>query len=156
VREYAERFYLPAAARFQQLTENGAARARSFAAWKSALKECWHQIGVTLEEMPTAPEIGLGQPVQAKARVRLGGVMPEDVRVELFMGSVDSVGEIVGGHAELMHPIERVVPGEYIYGADVIPPLKSGLHGYTVRVLPNHPDLVTPFLPGLVVWAKDR
>jgi hypothetical protein len=22
-----------------------------------------------------------------------------------------------------------------------------------VRVLPNHPDLITPFLPGLIVWA---
>lgn len=30
----------------------------------------------------------------------------------------------------------------------------SGLHGYTVRVVPKHADLTTPFLPGLIVWAK--
>ena len=30
----------------------------------------------------------------------------------------------------------------------------SGLHGYTVRVLPHHPNLVTPFLPGLIAWAS--
>jgi starch phosphorylase len=123
---------------------------------KSALKGCWHQIGVKLEEMPTPSEIGLGQSIRAMVRVRLGAVLPEDVRVELFMGSVDSNGEIVQGHAELMQPVERVDAGEYIYGADVIPSPKSGLHGYTVRVLPNHPDLVTPFLPGLIVWAKEH
>jgi len=30
----------------------------------------------------------------------------------------------------------------------------SGLHGYTVRVVPKHADLTSPFLPGLIVWAK--
>lgn len=36
---------------------------------------------------------------------------------------------------------------------------KSGLHGFTVRVRPDHPDLtaadgVTPFLPALIAWAE--
>ena len=30
----------------------------------------------------------------------------------------------------------------------------SGLHGYTARILPQHPDLVTPFLPGFIKWAE--
>jgi hypothetical protein len=29
----------------------------------------------------------------------------------------------------------------------------SGLHSYTVRVLPYHPNLVTMFLPGYIKWA---
>ena len=29
----------------------------------------------------------------------------------------------------------------------------SGLHGYTVRVLPRHPDLASPFQSGLISWA---
>jgi hypothetical protein len=28
------------------------------------------------------------------------------------------------------------------------------LHGFTVRALPRHPDLIALFLPGLIVWAK--
>jgi hypothetical protein len=31
----------------------------------------------------------------------------------------------------------------------------SGQHGFTVRVLPHHPDLTTSFQPGLIVWAGD-
>ncbi len=31
---------------------------------------------------------------------------------------------------------------------------RSGLHGFTVRALPRHPDSIAPFLPGLIVWAQ--
>lgn len=30
---------------------------------------------------------------------------------------------------------------------------RSGRHGCTVRVLPHHPALTTPFLPGFIVWV---
>jgi len=28
----------------------------------------------------------------------------------------------------------------------------SGRHGYAVRILPGHPDLASPFEPGLITW----
>jgi hypothetical protein len=31
---------------------------------------------------------------------------------------------------------------------------RSGLHGYTARVRPSHPDLAMGFLPGLITWAE--
>jgi hypothetical protein len=31
----------------------------------------------------------------------------------------------------------------------------SGRRGYTIRVLPRHDDLVTPYIPGLITWASD-
>jgi len=32
---------------------------------------------------------------------------------------------------------------------------RSGLHGFTVRVRPNHPDMSVAFLPGLICWADE-
>ncbi len=40
----------------------------------------------------------------------------------------------------------------YLYEADAQCSM-SGLHGYTVRVLPYHEDLVTPIQHGLIRWA---
>ena len=37
--------------------------------------------------------------------------------------------------------------------ASEVPCRDSGLHGYTVRVLPFHPDAAETFLPGLIRWA---
>ena len=31
----------------------------------------------------------------------------------------------------------------------------SGLHGFTVRVRPSHPDLSVAFIPGLICWAEE-
>lgn len=42
----------------------------------------------------------------------------------------------------------------FVYEADTIPCHKSGLHGYTVRVRPHHPDLQDALIPGLLTWAQ--
>ena len=42
--------------------------------------------------------------------------------------------------------------GSHVYSG-AIPCRTSGRHGFSVRVLPSHPDLVTPFLPSLVRWG---
>jgi starch phosphorylase len=156
VQGYTECFYLPSEGRFEQLTADQMARARALAVWKSGLKSCWHQVRVQLEETPTPSEIELGRLIQAAARVHLGTLRPEDVRVELYLGHVDASGEIADAHAALMQPVQDMGAGDRLYEANVVPSAKSGLHGYTVRVLPNHPDLVTPFLPGLIVWAGEN
>jgi hypothetical protein len=43
--------------------------------------------------------------------------------------------------------------GNYAFQASVKASGQSGRHGYTVRVIPCHPDLTSPFLPGMIVWA---
>ena len=52
----------------------------------------------------------------------------------------------------VMQPAGRE-QGKYLFEAAAVPCASSGLHGYTVRVLPRHPDLANPFLPGLITWA---
>ncbi len=32
---------------------------------------------------------------------------------------------------------------------------KSGFFGCAIRILPNHPDAVTPFMPLLITWASE-
>jgi len=46
--------------------------------------------------------------------------------------------------------------GSYLFEAPGVACGSSGRHGYTVRVLPYHPDLTTPFLPGMIAWADGK
>jgi hypothetical protein len=41
----------------------------------------------------------------------------------------------------------------HVFEATHGPCLQSGQLGYTVRVLPFHRDLTSPFLPGYITWA---
>ena len=52
-----------------------------------------------------------------------------------------------------MQPVRPGGEESHLYQASAVTCHRSGLHGYTVRVLPCHPDLTTPFLPGFIVWT---
>jgi starch phosphorylase len=154
VREYTERFYLPAADHYKQLSAAGMAGTTALAAWKARVQAGWTQVRVEGVFMAHPAELRVGGTVHARARVRLGLLTPDDVTVELYLGRMAADGEIVQAEATAMRLHGREEEGIYVFEADAVPCRKSGLHGYTVRVLPSHPDLVTPFLPGLIVWAS--
>jgi starch phosphorylase len=119
---------------------------------------------VRVEGLRAGPttDLRVGNEIDVQARVHLGPITPQDVSVEVYLGQVDSDGEIIEAAATLMQPVPshsagRAGPDEsnsYLFEASAVPCRRSGLHGYTVRVLPQHPDLVTSFLPGLITWAN--
>jgi starch phosphorylase len=155
VREYAERFYLPAAKRCQNLTARDLDAARELAEWRRRVEEAWAGIRVEVLETTMSPELQVGGEVLARARVHLGKLSPDEVRVELYLGQVDAKDEIVEAEPALMRPAGQETDGTYVFEAKAVRCRQSGRFGYTVRVLPHHTGLPTPFLPGLVTWAAE-
>jgi len=52
-----------------------------------------------------------------------------------------------------MTPTDQDDSGGYIFVA-AIHSVRSGLHGYALRILPYHADLSCPHLPGFVIWSS--
>jgi starch phosphorylase len=77
---------------------------------------------------------------ERQARVHLGTLRPDDVTVELVLGRVDGSGAIVAAEKVTISPAAGKSKGVVRYEASVAP-RESGLYGYTVRILPHHPDL---------------
>jgi starch phosphorylase len=154
VQQYTERFYLPAATRAQQLAAEGMQRARALAAWKARVERNWAQVRIQAVHAAWDREVQVGDKLGIQVSVQLGELAPEDVTIEVYMGRVDVNGEIVDAEATALTSSGKDEEGNHLFEAKAIPCEKSGLHGYTVRVLPHHPDLVTPLLPGLIVWAE--
>jgi starch phosphorylase len=151
-REYAERFYLIAHARYRQLSAGECEKARRLAAWLERVRCAWPEVRIEPTEGPE-DSLQVGQQIVARAHVRLGPLSPEDVAVELYHGRLDAGREIRDGVPTQMQLAGRDEQGRYIYEARSVVCSTSGLHGYTVRVLPYHPDLSIGFLPGLITWA---
>ncbi len=152
VAEYTERFYIPAAQRFEALLNDDLARAKALAAWKGRVAQNWSNIHITSVNGSLPSEIKVGDTFVAQAEIQLGALTPEDVTVELYLGLVNPNGEITRAHATPMRVVRAGDGGAYLFEAELQCAM-SGLHGYTVRVLPQHPNLVTPFLPGFIKWA---
>jgi starch phosphorylase len=154
VREYTERFYLPAAERQMQLTADGMARARSLAAWKDRVRDQWSKVRVESVTADSLDVVQVNSEIQAQAEVSLGALTPDDVSVELYVGLVNADNEIVGARAIPMLPVGDGCDGRYRFEVSSVACCRSGLHGFIVRALPRHPDLIASFLPGLIVWAQ--
>ncbi|MBI3971136.1 MAG: alpha-glucan family phosphorylase [Chloroflexi bacterium] len=162
--EYVERLYHPAAARFSHLTQDNGAAARSLAAWKQRLRKSWGHVRIEEVDAP-ATDVTVGMELPVRACVRLGSLTPDDVSVQLYDGPVDAQGQIASGHVDEMAVAPDVAgpggvgarheDGVYTY-AGAIPCRRSGLHGYSVRVIPKNPDLANVFEPGLIVWASEQ
>ena len=154
VQEYTDRFYIPAAERAGRLSAEEMARARSLAEWKGRVRQNWSDIEVVDAEAEPVEGLTVRDKISARAWVRLGSLSPEDVTVQFYFGEVDIDGEITAAETT---PMEHDGPdGEkgHLFRADALSCPRSGRFGFTIRVLPSQPDLVTPYLPGLVTWAE--
>ena len=153
VREYTLDLYAPLAAHAGRLVSDTSRRARSLAAWKRHLRDGWDGLRVVELEGEQGPA-SLGEHREVRARVALGRLRPDDVRVELLHGGVRADGSL---EDPLVTPLrlEGVGPdGAHVYtgGFDAA---VSGEYGVTARVVPWHEDLLLWTDAGLVAWATE-
>jgi len=153
VREYVERYYLPAAGRWDELTADGLAGANGLADWKHWVNSQFSQVRVESVHDSMNGVSSVGRPVRVEATVLLGRIAARDVSVQLYHGQLDSDGLLQSGDAVEMAPLaEPDAEGRVRYAADM-PCERTGLAGYTVRVLPRHQAMPDPRDMGLIRWA---
>lgn len=152
VMEYTQQMYISAAERQRLLMAEDMSRARSLARWKAEMRNRWPSLEIVRVEADGPSEVAVGSLVEVRADVRLGGIRPEDVTVELYQGAVDADLQIMDGSAIPMIYIGENEEGISSYTGS-IPCAASGLRGYALRVLPRHEDLSNPYEPGLILWA---
>lgn len=153
VREYTDRFYLPAARRWKRFSEDQFSVARKIATWQHNLVEKWDEVRIERVEADIPSEATVGNTLPVSAEIRLGSIDPNDVAVELYYGPVDARGLITTGSAvPLSCQGQNGDEGSYRY-AGVIPCEYSGQYGYALRIVPDHPEMAARYHVGLVRWG---
>lgn len=148
--EYTERYYMPSKARIESLTGDNIEKGRVFADWLIHVHEAWSQVEVREVRVPR-DHIEVGDAFQVEAVVYLGDLTPNDVSVQLYVGSLDTDGNLIDGSAINMTPAGKV-GSAYTFTAEMRYHA-TGASGISVRVLPSHPNLTNPILTGLIRWA---
>jgi len=152
VRDYVTGYYAKAHTQFRSLDSNNAQRARELAGTMDHICQEWPEVSVRKVEDGPSQTIPVGHAMRVSAEVHLGRLCPEDVVVELYVGRVNINGEMEEAKAVVMRSEGNLLDGNYNYAVETSI-AHSGLHGFTVRVLPCHPDLPVTFVPGLICWA---
>jgi starch phosphorylase len=151
--EYAQRAYFPASDRWYTLSSNNHTPAKELAAWNEKLSSHWYDIKIKEIDVSSGPDIEVNQTVSVKAKVDLATLTNQDVQVELYQGTIDANGDIVNGVPVVMDYQGESNEGLSVYTANIIYTI-SGLQGLSLRVLPNHKHLSSPYEPRVIIWAQ--
>ena len=154
VREYTERLYVPAARSGWGLKDEDYAGARDLAAYTARVRTSWPKVSVDHVEtsgISDSPEIG--ETLHVNAYVSLDGLAPEDVEVQVAHGRTNRRGDDLHDVTMLpLQPTETYEDGRHLFSGDLTLNT-SGAFGYTVRIVPKHPGLVSPASLGLIATA---
>ena len=152
-RDYAEQLYLPNQDRWAQLNSDWE-RINRLTEWKARVRASWPQVRIEHVEADFPAQLKVGMSIPLQARVALGELLPDDVSVELYTGKLNAQREIQQATAVPLRHLSQDASGSHLFAGE-FPCSSSGSHGYTLRVLPRHPDLKDPLELGLVRWAQE-
>jgi starch phosphorylase len=153
VRDYVEEHYEPTAARADRLAGDDHAPARALAAWKARVQEAWagvRVIGIDTEASVTS----LGSRRAVEAVVAVGSLTSGDVEVQLAHGTVGHNDEIEDAEVVTMEPVGDPDGHGRIRYRGEFDCDTAGRYGFTVRVVPSHPDLASPLELGRIAWGS--
>jgi starch phosphorylase len=153
VRDYVTKLYAPAAASARAVSQT-AGGAEALARWKQHVHEAWHTVAVDHVESLSGDAVEVGTDFHVSALVRLGELTPDDIEVQLVTGLVDSEDNLTETRVNPF-PTGVDVDGGLRRYEGTIQARRSGSIGYTVRVVPHHPELAGVAEMGLATLPSE-
>jgi glycogen phosphorylase len=152
VEDYAQKAYLPAYQNFVKLEKNEFEQAKNLASWRMDLMTKWGDVKIRNVRASEKDGLYSGDQLMVSAEVFVNGLLPENIRVEIYSGAVDINGNFVNRNTVCMDKKDTLEDNWILYEGK-IKAVATGRFGYTVRILPHHPLLLDPHCLGLIHWA---
>lgn len=145
VREYTERYYLPAAVAYQKRVAEQGVLGAQILQWQRAIAQQWASVhfGDLLVTSSNHHH-------EFRVQVYLGELPTEAVRVELYADAQDGGSSVRQEMARLQELIGAI--NGYVYHAAV--PADRPVDDYTPRLVPYHPDAVVPLEAPQILWFR--
>jgi glycogen phosphorylase len=142
VSEYTETCYVPSARASTELRVGNYAVLREMVAWKNKIREDWPKMVIRGVDVGNESEALKGKEIEVTVSVDTAGHRPGELRVELLYGPIDLWDNFKVRHVTRLAPKGETLQSD---GAALfsgfIPLLHTGLYGYVVRIMPEHPNL---------------
>ncbi len=152
VHDYTQRLYDPAHKQWGAVKADNFTGAREKAAWNARVHKLWPEVEFAdVSPSPGGP-VTAGGAVSIHAGLRLGELVPGDVKVECVLGRIGASGGLEGTEVVLL-PFAGMDGGVAYFSREVTP-AQTGRLGYAVRVSANHcEDPMTRPVSGLMKWS---
>jgi starch phosphorylase len=151
VTDYLRKFYLPASQQGRRYAEGQFARAKDIAHWKKSVRAAWPQVTIRRLDEPRR-RIQFGETLRMEVGMRLAGLSPDDVVVELVLARDHPRRRSEREQLRFVHDGTRTDDGEHRFVLELQPEL-CGRLDYSIRAYPCHALLTHPFELGLMIWV---
>lgn len=139
VREYTEKFYLPAAESFHKRTENNGVLSKQIVDWKSSLEQNWDKLKFGEFKIEEGKDIH-----RFEVQVYLSNLDHKAIKVDLYSPSMTKNMEYQGSIPSTQngHIYRTEVPSSHI-AAD-----------FTPRIMPYYPGVAIPLESVQILWQR--
>jgi glycogen phosphorylase len=144
VREYTERYYLPAASAYQRRVADKAEASLRIVDWQHELERNWANLRFGPIKTDTRDGLHIFE-----AQVYLGEFNTDHVAVELYAEGVDG-GAAFRLRAKRGAPL--VGSRGFTYSAAV--PSTRPATDYSLRIIPDHPEATVPLEAAHILWQR--
>ncbi len=144
VREYTERYYIPAAAAYRERAADKGAPGVKIVQWQHALEQAWFSLRFGEMRVTSDKEKHLFD-----VQVYFGALDPNSLQVELYAEGLNGAepvrqqmvrrGKLVGGHG-------------YLYSAQV--DRERPASDYAARIIPHFPGAQVPLEASQILWQR--
>lgn len=151
VGEYLAKCYLPASQQHRLYKQNEYENSRLIAEWKARIRLAW--ASVTLRRLDAERrEINYGESLHFEVAIKLNGLKPGDVVVEMLLGLQTKRERLQQLRRYRFEPTGTVTEaGEDIFALEISPE-QCGKLEYRIRAYPYHELLTHPFELGMMRW----
>ena len=151
VGEYLAKCYLPASRQHHLYQQGHYENARIVANWKARVHHAWHAVALRRLDVEQR-EISFGESLRFEVAVRLNGLQPNDVVVEMLLGLFTEREKLQNSRHYRFEAIGTMTEaGETVFALEIHPE-KCGKLEYRIRAYPFHKMLTHPFEMGMMRW----
>lgn len=145
VREYTERYYIPAAARYRQRVADNGAFGVQMVDWRHRLERKWKELrfGQIMVETDNLRHL-------FEVQVYLGELAPEQVRVELYADALEGGCPV----QQEMVPARQLVGVVNGYAYQASAPATRAATDFTPRLMPRCDGIALPLEASQILWQR--
>ena len=145
VREYVEKYYLPASSAYQQRAANKGAVGLQMVNWRKTLEQKWSGLRFGEVKIDSTPDQHT-----FVVQVFLDELGPDAVQLALYADGRNGRPAV----RQEMNRLRQLVGSVngYVYGASV--PATRPASDYTPRIVPNFPQAAVPLETSQILWQK--
>ena len=151
VNEYVAYTYVPATRQYRKYCGDDFEGAHQIAAWKTTVRQAWPGVTIRLLNMPRQ-SIMFRDSVRFEVGVKLNGLKPADVAVEMLIGHhFSNVKLRQSMKYRFVVQDDTNAMGERVFALELAPE-QCGKLEYRIRVYPHHDMLTHPLEMGCMRW----